>query len=920
DNNYCCVNTERCPTMPGHVVLDQASPGSHLTRILISMINAATDCSQASVRGKVIQKGPLVSLGDEDFVLKAVIEEEASAQSSSARSSSSISASINVILFGPLARDFSEAVNQGEVVVVTGFTVGKSPTAHKDRLHPCNLLLSAEDACLYVLPSQPPRVVSRSPVASKRTSPPSPSSEVSKPAKVSKVSKYTYVPLNELKPGAVVNVYGVVVFFKQPYKTRGTDYCSSLKITDQSNQKVGCNIFCERLEDHPKVFQLGDIIRMHRVKTQAFGGSISLLNTFGFSVVTFDGRPKGPVVPRTSSKSFQFESKDERIVEELRTWAADQDFLPTTPRVHLSGVQPQSYFDLTCQLLWKAPVDNSCLLLKVWDGTRCPHPLQKFTVEASAIEGPSSLSRERSDLAVVILVFDNHADIGRHLKAWTHVLASGLDPCSGLRPGPMFWPQTWTHVLASARTHVLASARTLCSGLRPDSMFWPQAWTHVLASGLDPCFGLRPGPMFWPQAWTHVLASARTHVLATVLVSQGLLDPEDLEGKVLRKCPTSVPCSSGGSVQNQLAFHLHGGTSFGRGLRVLPDDSPDIQELRRVVESIPEDDNDFDVEGDSAIMETWGTPPETMDDARGPCATERRCSHALQQVTLEEVKQSAPDQRFHVTAQLKSYQPRPLYQALKLHCPKCRAIQEIPDDDFLSEAFSEASKAPGCVTDPWLLTESILLPGDGPQSPGRSLSIHLSKELCKNGRSKDLIYVTGATLEDVCQLAAAYQYMLPVMSSGGSASLMDFSVPFLFRGTKRYYGCKQCSQVSVKELKIDGSEEINEEMIAEAMGVQLLQYGLLMKLQLQQGPDTLEVLLWRDAETFFQVSLEDVAANQEAQNKIRGTMDFLCPPGGSIADHPWLDLCLTTYTVQEDDGLKRVCYQVCQTSTITTPA
>ena len=44
------------------------------------------------------------------------------------------------------------------------------------------------------------------------------------------------------------------------------DYCSSLKITDQSNQKVGCNIFCDRLEDHPKIFQLGDIIRMHRVK------------------------------------------------------------------------------------------------------------------------------------------------------------------------------------------------------------------------------------------------------------------------------------------------------------------------------------------------------------------------------------------------------------------------------------------------------------------------------------------------------------------------------------------------------------------------------------------------------------------------------------------------------------------------------
>lgn len=37
-----------------------------------------------------------------------------------------------------------------------------------------------------------------------------------------KAPKYTYASLSELKPGTVFNVYGVVVFFKQPYRTRGT--------------------------------------------------------------------------------------------------------------------------------------------------------------------------------------------------------------------------------------------------------------------------------------------------------------------------------------------------------------------------------------------------------------------------------------------------------------------------------------------------------------------------------------------------------------------------------------------------------------------------------------------------------------------------------------------------------------------------
>ena len=37
-------------------------------------------------------------------------------------------------------------------------------------------------------------------------------------------------------------------------------------------------------------------------------------------------------------------------------------------------------------------------------------------MEASAIQGPSSLSRQHADLAVNILVFDNHAEIAKQLK------------------------------------------------------------------------------------------------------------------------------------------------------------------------------------------------------------------------------------------------------------------------------------------------------------------------------------------------------------------------------------------------------------------------------------------------------------------------------------------------------------------------
>lgn len=92
---------------------------------------------------------------------------------------------------------------------------------------------------------------------------------------------------------------------------------------------------------------------------------MTLVNTFGFSVVTFDGTPGGAVEPRTSSRNFTFEEEDRRIVEELRAWAADQEELPSVSSMPLSGAQPRAYFDLTCQLLAKAPIDSTCTLLRV---------------------------------------------------------------------------------------------------------------------------------------------------------------------------------------------------------------------------------------------------------------------------------------------------------------------------------------------------------------------------------------------------------------------------------------------------------------------------------------------------------------------------------------------------------------------------
>ncbi|XP_065812924.1 protection of telomeres protein 1 isoform X2 [Labrus bergylta] len=774
--------------MPVQVLSGGAGPDAkvppHLASIPISLISISTDCSNRTVKGKVVHKGPLVSLTADNFILKTVIQEEESQPITSSQLSS-----INVVLMGALAKEFSQAVNQGDVVVASGFTVGKSPTVNKDKLHPCNLLLSGDDAYIYVsrLPTPPDP---GSQPAVKRGS--ALSAQVSR---TTKAPKYTYVRLGDLKAGPAVNVYGVVTFFKQPYKSRGTDFCSILKITDQSKKEILCKVFCKKLEDHPNIFQIGDIVRLHGVKPHSYRNCIELVKTFGFSALTFDGVVGRPVEPRTSSRSFHFDQDDRRVVEELRSWASGQGFLPAVSTITLSAVEPKQYFDLTCQLLAKAPIDTTCILLRVWDGTRCPYKLLKVIVEPDVTEGPSSFSAEKESVIANILIYDNHVESAKQLK-----------------PGDFL------------RIYNLRAI---------------------------------PGSSKVP----------------------GLTSTQAVE-------------------VDHMAFHLHGGTAFGRGIRLLPEDSPEVQELKRVIAAIPGDEE----LSDSEMMEVWSTPPESL---------ERTCGHDVQPVMLSQLKRSEPGRVHHVRVQLRSYEPLRLHQALKLYCSKCTTMREVPDDEVVDGVFSEASRDSGpCSPPTWALSGQVDAPRD---TPNRALGVHLSTQLVSEGRSKELVFLRGSTLEETCHLASTYQNIVPVRSSGGQMDLLDLSAPFLFRGRKRYYGCKRCSEAAVREPCAVGVELIDEKVVAEALGVQLLQFVLLMKLELQDSTDTLDVFLWRDAENFFAVAAEDAAASQEAQNSIHQAMNFLCPPGGSTGERPWMDLCLASYEAKDNRGQNQTCYQICQT-------
>ncbi|KAI4872132.1 hypothetical protein NFI96_031080 [Prochilodus magdalenae] len=770
--------------MPVHALKDVSDLGakvpSHLQRITVQNIKVTSDSVHRSVKGKVVQKGPVVSCQQRDYLLKAVIEEEDPQQSSASQH-----ASINVIFFGTLAKDFSQSVSQGDTILLAGFTIRKSPTQQTDKLHSCHLEMDNPDASVYVCSSA--------------------GSSSSGPSSVSCEPRYTYIPLNELKPRKIVNVYGVVTFFKQPFPTKGTDYCSTLKITDQSNAKVGCTIFSEKLEDHPKIFKIGDIIRLHRVKTQMFNGSMSLLTSLGWSTVTFDGMMNSPIEPRTSTQTFHFNETDKHVVEALRQWASRQSLLANEPTVPLSSVQPKMYFDLTCQLLAKACMDSRCMLLKVWDGTKCEHPLLNVAVAPDALEGESTNSQDDENLTANILVYDNHLEVARTLQ-----------------PG----------------------------------MFLRLYNLHAV-----------------PQR----------------------------------------PPEQSHDVPSHLVFHLHGGTSFGRGLRSIPSDSPDLQTLKRMLESYAEAVAAKEEVNDGTLLDVWYTPPEAIDkDGVVPknICTVRTCRHALQQMSLAHVKKCTPPAFRHVCAQVKTYQPQKLYQCLKLFCPHCKTLKEIPDDESIAQVFQEAlggSNQP--CSEHWAVTSSV----DSTQL-NRVITMHVSCDMVLDDTHSQLLFLQGVTLDEMCVISGAHKNVVPVRSEESRMTLLDLSAPFLFCGDKRFFGCEQCSRSLLVEPEVSGVEVWDEHNVAKALGVQLMQYVLLMKFELEDETGTIEALLWEDAERFFHVSSVDISASQQLQDKVQAIMDRLQPQGSSMAARPWLELCLTAYTVEEN-GKTQVCYQITNTET-----
>ncbi|KAM8813295.1 protection of telomeres protein 1 isoform 1-T2 [Rhynchonycteris naso] len=763
----------------------EIEPLDKLHKVDLKSLQLGCDYSKKYIQGKLSCISSLTYGGNRTPILKVGLQEQ--------ENSDSESNTINVLFFGKLAKDCAKVFSEGDMIAVAGFIVLPSSTS-KDGEH--SLVLKAfEDlkSTVYVYVKS----VVDCPTESLSLVP---------------STRYTYTRLDELKAGMIVNVYGVVKFFKPPYLSKGTDYCSVVTLVDQTNVKLTCLLFSGNYESLPIIYKSGDIVRFHRLKIQIYKNETQGITSSGFASLTFEGTLGAPIIPRTSNKYFNFTTEDHKMVETLRVWASTH-ISPSSTLVKLCDVQPMQYFDLTCQLLGKAEVDGASFLLKVWDGTRTPYPSWRVLMQGLIFHGDLSDIHRLQHLTVDILVYDNHVQVAKSLKVGSFL---------------------------------------------------------------------------------------RIYSLHTKLQSVN---------------------SESQAASLALEFHLHGGTSYGRGIRVLPESNSDVDQLKKVLECASLTANQGSDGGicrseceDSFPTSSGSVSLFEVERCQQLSATILTDHQYLENTPLCAIfKQKAP-QQYRIRAKLRSYKPKGLFQSVKLHCPNCHSLQEVPREGDLDLILQESAVNPldSKLQNTLLYDSKVWSTKDQGE---RKVAVHFVKNNGILPLSNDcLILIEGGTLSEIYKLADKFHSVIPVRSGDGDLELLNLSAPFLIQGKMHHYGCKKCSSLKpIQNLNnvVDKTTWIPSS-VAEVLGIVPLRHVFVMTFTLDDGTGVLEAYLM-DSDKFFHIPPSEILTNDYLQESMEMIMNMFCPPGKKIDTYPWLECFIKSYNVSSGTE-QQICYQIFDTT------
>ncbi|XP_052048572.1 protection of telomeres protein 1-like isoform X3 [Apodemus sylvaticus] len=373
----------------------------------------------------------------------------------------------------------------------------------------------------------------------------------------------------------------------------------------------------------------------------------------------------------------------------------------------------------------------------------------------------------------------------------------------------------------------------------------------------------------------------------------------------------------------RLEFHLHGGTSYGRGIRVLPESNSDVDQLKKALDSVDlEAIQTSDDTYQSDNVENYLTSSSSESDSvslyevercQQLCATTLTNCHYLEKTSLCEIlKQRAPRQ-YRIKAKVRSYKPRRLLQSVKLLCPKCHLLKGIPYEENVDKILQDAAvTAPDSRLQDTPLYDSEVWTTEG--QGGRQVAVHFVKnDGILPHSSECLVLIEGGRLCEISKLSSMFHSVIPVRSGPEDLELLDLEAPFLIQGMVCHYGCKQCSNLKpIQNLSTITNKRLwIPSSVAEVLGIVPLQYVFVMTFMFDDGTGVLDVYL-KDSEKFFQIPASEVLTDDDLQRNLERIMNVICPPGIKIDAYPWLECLIKSYNVTSGTE-HRICYQIFDT-------
>ncbi|XP_061354650.1 protection of telomeres protein 1b [Gastrolobium bilobum] len=188
---------------------------------------------------------------------------------------------------------------------------------------------------------------------------------------------YKFLPIRDAHTSInqKVNIIGVVFEFGFPKPTRGTDYCCTLRIIDETHHQNGMsvNIFAENAERLPRLAAVGDIIQLCLVMVKTYGGEVNAVFNKKFSsFALYKGTDGDDLVPYQVSSKFHPRDEDKMFIAKLRKWLVNFQFCEDTSDFPMLREIKGGHLNLVCKILHCCEAAKDEWFFFVWDGTDSP--------------------------------------------------------------------------------------------------------------------------------------------------------------------------------------------------------------------------------------------------------------------------------------------------------------------------------------------------------------------------------------------------------------------------------------------------------------------------------------------------------------------------------------------------------------------